>query len=486
MASTESDQLAALPGQLPVRDSYSHDPAHPTWHFTAPTGWINDPNGLAQWDGTYHLFYQFNPQEPRHRHILWGHATSVDLVHWSDQPIALAPDSAGPDREGCWSGVLVDDDGVPTIVYSAHDGELQLPALATGDATLTTWTKDPTNPVIAAPPEGFSVTAFRDHCVWKEGDTWNQLIGSGIRGVGGTAFLYQSTDLRNWSFSGPILVGDAATREPFWTGTMWECVDLFELDGRHVLIFSAWDEGNTHYSAYYTGSYAAGTFTPDGLHLLDHGLRHFYAPQSFLDEHGRRIIMGWMQEGRPQDAADAAGWSGVLSAPRILSWAPDGRLHMNPVPELAKLRKTHFTVGQRHIEPDQPSLRLGAGRCVDIELTIRCPTDDGLLMLDVLCDRESRERTRVVVDWSRRQLRLDRRASSLDPTDTTDLSAPLTLDSGKVEVRVLLDHSTIEIFANGIALSARTYPASDDAVGVELTAQGGRVEVESGALWQLA
>ena len=486
MASTESHHLAALPGEAPVRDPYSADPAHPTWHFTAPTGWINDPNGLAQWDGTYHLFYQFNPHEPRHRNILWGHATSVDLVHWSDQPIALTPDAAGPDSEGCWSGVLVDDDGVPTIVYSAHDGVQQLPALATGDPTLTTWTKEPGNPVITAPPPGFSVTAFRDHCVWKEGDTWNQLIGSGIRDVGGTAFLYQSTDLRSWSFTGPILVGDAAAREPFWTGTMWECVDLFELDGRHVLIFSAWDEGDTHYSAYYTGSYAAGKFTPDGLYMLDYGLRHFYAPQSFLDEHGRRIIIGWMQEGRTQDASDAAGWSGVLSAPRVLSWAPDGRLHMSPIPELKELRRGDVALGHRTIEPGQPPLRLGAGRSVDIELTVSCPTGGGRLLLDVLRDPEARERTRVVVDWSSRQLHLDRRHSSLDPTDTTDLSAPLTFDADSIQLRILVDHSTIEVFANGTALSARAYPASDSATGVELAAEGGQLKIESGGLWQLA
>ena len=144
------------------------DPLRPRFHFVSPAGWLNDPNGVSQWNGTYHLFYQYNPEGAFHHHIQWGHATSTDLVTWSDQPVALEP-SQGPDAEGCWSGVLVNDDGTPTLVYSGRAGERELACVAVGSADLSSWTKAPENPVIAAPPAGVDITAYRDHCVWREG-----------------------------------------------------------------------------------------------------------------------------------------------------------------------------------------------------------------------------------------------------------------------------------------------------------------------------
>lgn len=229
MTATSTSTL--VPEELIARAAT--DPHRPAYHFTAPAGWLNDPNGLTQRDGEYHLFYQFNPYAPLHHRIHWGHAVSTDLVHWRDLPIALTP-SDGPDVDGCWSGVLVYDGDTPTIVYSGRHGESELPCVATGSPDLVEWTKVAENPVIAAPPADLEVTAFRDHCVWREGETWRQLIGSGIRGRGGTALLYESTDLREWAYVGPLLVGDGAVGDAGaadWTGTMWECVDLFRIGG---------------------------------------------------------------------------------------------------------------------------------------------------------------------------------------------------------------------------------------------------------------
>ena len=113
---------------------------------------MNDPNGLSQWDGQYHLFYQYNPLAARWGVIHWGHAVSADLVHWADLPIALSPTPGGPDADGCWSGCIVNNGGVPTMLYTGLRNRAQRPCLATSDDGLLTWHKHPGNPVIAEPP----------------------------------------------------------------------------------------------------------------------------------------------------------------------------------------------------------------------------------------------------------------------------------------------------------------------------------------------
>ena len=484
------------------------DPHRPRFHFLAPAGWLNDPNGLTHWAGTYHLFYQYNPYGPVHDRIHWGHATSRDLVTWTDAPVALVPGEAGPDREGCWSGVLVDDDGTPTIVYSGrHDGR-ELPCVATGSADLSTWIREVDNPVIPQTPPGLDVTGFRDHCVWREGDTWRHLIGSGIEGQGGAALLYESDDLRDWRYVGPLVVGDSADGDegdPDWTGTLWECVDLFRpptdpthdaaggastSTASHVLVFSAWHEGETHHPLYLSGTYAGDTFTPQALHRLDLGGRYFYAPQSFSDDRGRRIMFGWMQEGRPDAAAVAAGWSGVMSLPRQAVLGADGELELAPVDEVASLRgERHdatsgdLTVGE-HVE-------LGHGDQLDVELALTL-APDARVAVAVRSTDDAEEVTELQIargpmGSATATVRLDRSRSSLDAdVDATERAGivPVTTD-GLVNIRVLVDHSALEVFVNGRALTARVYPTRPDAVGCSISTPDGGATLVQASSWQM-
>lgn len=454
------------------------DPHRPAFHFVAPAGWLNDPNGLTQRDGWYHLFYQYNPYAPVHDRIHWGHARSTDLVHWEHLPIALEP-SAGPDVDGCWSGVFVDDGGVPTLVYSGRHGGVELPCVATGSDDLVEWTKEPGNPVIAAPPADLDIVAYRDHCVWREEATdarparWRHIIGAGIRGEGGTALLYESDDLRSWRYVGPLLVGDAADRPqtaPDWTGTMWECVDLFAADGTDVLVFSAWDDGVTHHPLYWSGSYRGDRFEPRSLHRLDLGGRFFYAPQSMRDETGRRLMFGWMQEGRTDAAAVAAGWSGVMSLPRVVTARPDGSLHQAPAPEVDALRAELLYDG-----PADGVAGSGlGGDQLDLELEAVLPAGASLeLAVRATADGAERSVYRLLRVGDEVEFSLDRSRSSLDATvDAKPLAGVVGLEGDTVLLRVVVDHSALEAFANGIPLAARAYPTRRDALQVSVDVDG--------------
>jgi beta-fructofuranosidase len=464
------------------------DTLRPRFHFVSPAGWLNDPNGVAQWSGTYHLFYQYNPEGAFHHRILWGHATSPDLVHWTDQPVALEP-SGGPDADGCWSGVLVNDGGTPTLVYSGRHGGSELPCVAVGSPDLVNWTKAPENPVIPAPPAGVDITAYRDHCVWREGTRWRQLVGSGIRGRGGTAFLYESADLRRWDYIGPLVIGDASSGDPAatnWQGTMWECVDLFragdgilgdralesQTPGTDVLVFSAWHDGDTRHPLYWTGSYAGDSYTPRELHRLDYGGRYFYAPQSFADESGRRVMFGWLQEGRTDGAMVEAGWSGVMSLPRVASLDAHGGLAFAPVPEVELLRRDHVRTGPRTVGAGEVLAGV-SGNQLDLELDLELEPGS-VFRLGVLGSGPGgpdgvpagAEETVIEVGYTvgsggseQSYVLLDRVNSSLDRTvDAEEKSGPVQLPGGKLHLRVLVDRSALEIFANGKPLTARAYP----------------------------
>ena len=491
---TEAVQSRAnLEDRASLEERALADRHRPAFHFVSPAGWLNDPNGVGQWNGRYHLFYQHNPNAAVHADIHWGHASSSDLVHWTDEPIALSP-SAGPDEDGCWSGVLVDDHGTPTLVYSGHqEGVGQRACLAVGDAELRTWHKDPANPVIAGLPD-LDLLEFRDHCVWRHDDGWLQLVGSGIRGKGGTALLYRSDDLRSWQYVGPILVGDAADQE-VWTGTVWECVDLFRL-GRatdpapDVLLLSVWSDQLTHHSVYQTGRFDGSCFHLAEKHLLDLGLNYFYAAQSFCDDQGRRVVFGWIQEGRPIAAQVQAGWSGVMSLPREATLTEDGQLHQRPAAEVSRLRHDHRSLGPFALTTGESRWLPGViGDQLDLELVLTLPPG-GSMTVGLLATRDRSEQTLLHLtadEVTTVRLELDRTGSSLDPTvDTRPLGGTVTVDQDRsVSLRILIDHSVVEIFANGRPLTARAYPTRTDAQGLHLTADSGDVRIELCEVWAM-
>ncbi|MCE2489213.1 MAG: glycoside hydrolase family 32 protein [Anaerolineae bacterium] len=236
---TLEGQLQALAGNGEVqgytaaRQRLAGDPARPLYHFSPPGKEMNDPNGLCQWQGRYHLFYQYQPvrQEPlgsprQHRGISWGHAVSEDLVNWRDLPIALRPAWG---ELGCYSGqTLVDEDRVIAIYHAPFAGNAL--ALAS-DPLLLNWERPPYNPAIPGHTDPDNVGVCHgpdgdyllfDPCIWKEEDGYYSLSGTytqGSRGntrsvdALGVVHIFHSPDLKEWQWLGPM-VSDEVLAEP--------------------------------------------------------------------------------------------------------------------------------------------------------------------------------------------------------------------------------------------------------------------------------
>lgn len=453
-----------------------NDRYRPGYHFSPPSGWMNDPNGLIQWRGRYHLFYQHNPYEARWGFMHWGHAVSDDLVHWSDLPIALAPEPGSPRDDGCWSGVAVNDHGIPTLIYTEVRGGVQLPYVATGSDDLITWRKHSRNPVIAGPPEGLTVPGFRDHCVWREDGWWYQIIGSGIVEQGGACFLYRGRTLLEWEYLGPLCAGSVGEND-----AMWECPDFFALGDRHALVLSPLPLNR---AVYLTGRYESYQFFPDAHGEVD-GSCDFYAPQSFVDERGRRIMFGWLREARNEAAQLAAGWSGAMSLPRLITPRADGRVGMTPAPEIEALRGAHISHAPYDLPPDA-SVVLNElhGDMLEIAVTI----DPGAAQqtgVSVFASPERDEETRIVYEREPGRLIIDRTRSGSGHTDSPLIALPLA-PGDILDLRIFIDRSIVEVFANGYAcLTARVYPARTDSDGVALFATSGAARVQSFDAWRL-
>ncbi|WP_448623830.1 glycoside hydrolase family 32 protein [Geodermatophilus sp. URMC 64] len=396
----------------------------PGFHVTAPSGWINDPLGVTWHDGRYELFVQYNPDAPEWAPACrWGQLRSPDLVRWAWVGTALAP---GPGEDGCWSGSVVVADGVPVIVYtSVRAGALDLGAvaLATGDPAWRTWTPDPAGPVLPGPPPG--LRHFRDPFVFRDGGTWRMVVGGGRDDGTAVALQYSGSDLRHWSLDG-LLAGRPGTEQPA-TGSVWECVQLFPLDGAWVLLVSVWDAGEPRRVACAVGDYDGRRFTARAWQRFT-ATDAVYATTTFADAAGRRCALSWVRE----PAAPGPAWAGVLSLPVVLSLDGD-RVAVAPHPDVDGLRTGVLAEGTPAdgdvLGPFEPFLDVVA----HLDGPGRLAVGD-LLTLDVGPDA-------VVL---RRPGRADERVPMRPPT----------------ELRLLVDAELAELFVTGEGAVVRLDPAT--------------------------
>lgn len=336
-----------------IESLLAHDPRRPQFHLLPAKNWMNDPNGPIYFDGSYHMFFQYDPLAPVWGDMSWAHAISPDMLRWKHLPVALTPTPGGPDSFGCFSGSALNVGGRVYQVYTGtRVGPKELATIRDGedriqesqcvawsdDPELVKWTKLP-QPIIPVPPEGMKITGFRDPSVWKQGEWYYMTVGAGEAEVGGCVLLYRTTDLRDpggWKYLHKLTSGEwngKKTPNPCDDGEMWECPDFFALDGGHVLIYSTlgkvfWQSGRL--------DPATMKFAATRMGELDLGA--YYAPKTQLDERGRRILWGWIQERRSDAEMRKAGWSGMMSLPRLLTLDLDGTLRMQILPQAAVLR----------------------------------------------------------------------------------------------------------------------------------------------------
>lgn len=417
------------------------DPYRLSYHLMPPVGFLNDPNGLIKYQGVYHVFYQWNPFAATHGAKFWGHYSSVDLVHWREEPIALAP-SEWYEKDGCYSGSAIEAGDKLHLFYTGnvkHEdgtrGTYQCLALSTDGIYF-----EKKGPIVRL-PDGYT-THFRDPKVWRKNDRWYMIVGAQTLAGEGRAVLFTSVDLTHWEELGAVAGSGMNGLGDF--GYMWECPDLITLNDRDLLLVSPQGlepDGhfyrNLYQSGYFVGQldYETATFRHGAFTELDRGF-DFYAPQTFTDESGRRILFAWMgmtDDSEPYQPTIANNWLHALTIPRELQLQND-KIYQKPVAELRKLRKKEVRMDHVALEGDQ--LSLNDMHSAELILDFAEPVVGGF-------EVHFRGEAFLTYDSGSKEVRLQRRNVRTNRMEERVCS----IDS-LTKLHIFLDHSSLEIFVN--------------------------------------
>jgi beta-fructofuranosidase len=486
------------------RENFAEDPYRPHYHFVSPESRLNDPNGLCYWQGNWHLFYQGYPPEDPRQH--WGHAVSVDLIHWKDLPYAIYP---GPER-ACYSdATLVEEDRVIAMYHGTQVGNM---VAVSDDPLLLNWDKLTGNAVIPLDnPSGFPLPyTVYDPNIWKKDSVYYSLSGGRTpEGPEGqpiaAAYLFRSTDLVHWQYQHSFVEGDRFTM----IGDDYACPYFWPIGDRYILpyyshmsggqyLLGDYDKARDKFMVTQHGNFNFGPSKPSGVH----------APSACPDGDDVIIIFN-MNSGYPTE-----GWDQLMSLPRRLFQVQEDQIGMEPAGDLASLRYGHQQIGPMDLPANKEIvLKKIKGNVMELAMEIE-HNGAPMIEVNVLRSPKREEYTRIALYPARgygggRQYYKERAVGgtrvrvpdqgvvSLETAYASVLpgarsrapeTAMFPMEKGeRFNLRIFIDRSVVEVFVNDRqCVAARVYPGLDESVGVSMRSQGKDSRLVSLDAWQMA
>lgn len=478
-------------------DKGHDDKYSPLIHFSAFENWTGEPAGLLYENGEYHLFYQYNPEQPVLGNIHWGHAVSRDLLHWEQLPVAISPDVSGQIYPGSvisdlnnTSGLASGSEPLWIAFYTYHNPDKGMNpgrriALAYSTDKGLSWKKHAT-PVIESNDDEM---VFRNpHVSWdQQNNRWLMTVS-----VGSEIRLYSSPDCLQWS-----LLSEFRTEQ--YTEGGWESSDLFPLSMagsdscKWVLLvsMSGGPAGGAPAVRYFIGDFDGKTFTSTQTQELwtDYGKDNYAGMTCYDSSSGRRILISWMNSWEYANLAPAATRRGRMTFPRVLSLVPEGRYYLltsSPVQELTSLYDVadsveNIKVANERIEPAN-------GILPSAPFVVRLSFDNsGRHAIWAARDYGIRMKTKsgkslaIGYKADMNYFYVDRGGLTAQPFSDSfeqQTGATYTFPDPVSDWFILADNGSVELFAcgNRIAMTSLCYP--DEAFdSFELYAESGTVQV---------
>ncbi|MGN6219619.1 MAG: glycoside hydrolase family 32 protein [Microbacterium sp.] len=487
---------SADPFQRP--EDWSAD--RPAVHLTPENAWMNDPQKPFFLDGLWHFYYLYNADHPDGNGTAWYHATSPDLVHWTDQGVAI--DKYANGLGDIWTGTAVVDEhgtagfgaGAVIAVVTQQDDGVQRQSLFVSHDGGYRFDAYEGNPIMDNP----GVADWRDPRVF-----WDDTAGHWVMALAehDRIGFYTSPNLREWTYA-----SDFAT-----TGLgVLECPDLFPMavdgdpdDVRWVLAAGANGaaEGMTTGTVYWTGTWDGERFTPGpgGHRWLDHGPDYYASvtwddPRlSATDRLTTRYGIGWMNNWAYAGRLPGADWQGGSdSIVRQLALRSDGdggaSLHSTPSPELAALEGRPRQLDDARLDPGESSATTAAPRSGAYRLRLTASSDAGELRVRIASGDGSF--ATVGYDFDAGTVFVARDADAIAagmPEDYRAVrTAAVAAPDGRITLDVVVDAASVEVFAGdgAAALTMATY-GRPGARGVEFEAARQAVTVQGASLTPL-
>lgn len=445
------------------------EPHRPGFHYSPAVNWTNEPNGLVYKDGLYHMFYQANPFDNQFGNQSWGHATSSDLVHWEQRPVAIPAENGIMSFSGSavndvnnTSGLGTGGSGPLVAMYTGfipNDGT-QDQRLAFSNDNGVTWTKYSGNPVIPRLPGVEGIESRDPKVFWHEPtERWNMIMTHGGQKK---ASIWNSTDLKSWTRTQNFRANDIAGQIGGW-----EVPDMFPLpvkDSSGAVVDEKWVISTTPSTGspaggngvnYFVGEFDGSTFTnenPLGTPLWADFGRDFDGQQSWShDPQGRVIWTSIMQS--YGGLVPTTPWRGQMALPRELSLLSDGgatTLVQQPIAELQSLRGPGTFLNNVSLQPNVDPLD---GLNIEGDMLEIIATFDPQFANTVgFRVREGNgQHTEIGYDFFGQEMFVDRRFTG----NTTYAGgaggihdADLSLENGLVKLHAFVDRNSVEVFGN--------------------------------------
>lgn len=451
---TTKEELAQL------LEKSKNDNWKPIYHIHPEFGLLNDPNGLAYFNGYYHLFHQWYPYGTTHGMKHWAHLKSKNLVEWTREEVALIP-TEDYEAHGAYSGTSIEIDNKLYLYYTGNikldkmnRSSNQCLAIMGGDGNIQ---KHPSNALIEGVPQGYT-GHVRDPKVFKKNDQYYMILGAQRLDETGTFIVYQSPNGIEWKLLGELILKNF--NQEF--GYMWECPDYAQIDGKDLLVFSPQgiEPQGEKYKNLFNVTYVIGkldienlTFEVESFDEFERGF-DFYATQMFKGKEEQTLLLAWAGLGEFEYPTDEFGWAHCLTFPREIT-IKDNKVIQFPAKELELLRLDGMSESG---ECQGFALLPNETNTYELNVTLK-PNDANTFGLNLAVSEEER----LILEFNQKEqtVTLDRSELKHQFVEEFGTYRQADLNIGEVlEIKVLMDNSIAEIFINNgeVAFTTRLFP----------------------------